>query len=213
MMLSLKVLSHTWNPLSHNGLISHLRHYLREGCVNEKCGRFSRGIQHRQIDRSAVTRLERLPCSLLELKYLNISPCLKTFFFLGTALSRSAGEMCVWCRWTRGCSAAVGALSLRFHSNKKKKKRKKNTVRWTRGQEPHVKGLYLGEKWLPGARQHAGPVERPVPGPFPHHLRIVSLYGEFDFLTLVPLQSEDVVLRALLLLLRGEDAQPVVSPQ
>lgn len=47
----------------------------------------------------------------------------------------------------------------------------------------YVKGLHLGERWLPGARKHAGPVERSAPRPFPRHLRIISLYGEFSYFT------------------------------
>lgn len=113
----------------------------------------------------------RLPCSLLELKYLNIFTSLKTFL-LGSAISRSTEEWWVWCRWACGRCASAGALSLPFDSSKKVK---------TGQEQIHVKGLYLGEKWQPGARQHAGPVERPVPGPFSHHLRIISIHGEFRF--------------------------------
>lgn len=54
--------------------------------------------------------------------------------------------------------------------------------RWVTGSRKwklNVEGLQLGKKWLVTARQHAGPAERLVSRPFPHHFRIVSLIGEW----------------------------------
>ena len=77
-----------------------------------------------------------------------------------------------------GCDAAERVLSVPLSERSPcSTDIKANTLR----QKLNVKGLNLGEKWLPGARQHAGPFERLVPAPLPHHLRIISLYGEFAF--------------------------------
>jgi len=118
--------------------------------------------------------LLHLPCSLQELKSLNISPSLKTFC-VGSALRRSAVVL-----RSGGCDAGEREDSVPPPSER--------SVRgWTpvetarrrpKGQKLYVKGLHLGAKWLPGARHHASPVERPVPRPLPHHFRIISLSGE-----------------------------------
>lgn len=56
-------------------------------------------------------------------------------------------------------------------------------MRGTRGKKLHALkgggGKHLGDEWLPGARKDAAPVERAVPGPLAHHLRIMSHSGEF----------------------------------
>lgn len=64
----------------------------------------------------------------------------------------------------------VGALSPRLQP-----------TRSAHSGELYVNRLHLRQTRAPEAPQHAGPVQRPVPRPLYHRLRILPVHGEFYY--------------------------------